>query len=144
MSADPIVYCLENLTDYAQFERLCSDVMNQSNFRDIEPLGGSSDRGRDALHVSRADPKDVTIFAYSVRSDWRQKLKEDCERIQKEKHVLNRLIFACTAAILTTERDAAKQQVLDQYGWTFELFDLERLRIRLALKQAKVLVGFCR
>src|SRR5688572_16157672 len=113
MSADPVVYCLEILTDYPQFERLCSDVMNQSGFRDIEPLGGSSDRGRDALHVSRADPRDITIFAYSVRGDWRQKLfNEDCKRIQDEKHALNRLVFVSTATISATQRDSAKQQVL--------------------------------
>src|SRR5438093_5171338 len=105
MSADPIVYCLENLTDYPQFERLCSDVMNQSGFRDIEPLGGSSDRGRDALHISRAGPNDITIFAYSVRGDWQRKLlKEDCKRIQEEKHTLKRVVFACAATISTTQR----------------------------------------
>ncbi|MGD9290541.1 MAG: hypothetical protein PVG74_23170 [Desulfobacterales bacterium] len=27
MAADAIVYCLENLTDYAQFERLSHDLM---------------------------------------------------------------------------------------------------------------------
>jgi hypothetical protein len=95
MSADSIIYCLEHLTDYRQFERLCSDVMNQSGYRDIEPLGGTNDRGRDALHVSRIDPNDITIFAYSVRPDWQQKLlNEDCKRIQEEKHVLRRLVFA--------------------------------------------------
>src|SRR5260370_12285306 len=95
MSADPIVYCLENLTDYPQFERLCSDVMNQSGFRDIEPLGGSSDRGRDALHVSRADPHEITIFAYSVRGDWQQKLfKENSKRTHNEKPPLTRPPFS--------------------------------------------------
>jgi hypothetical protein len=132
MSADLIIYCLQTLTDYPQFERLCSDVMNQSGFRDIEPLGGSSDRGRDALHVSRADPKDITIFAYSVRGDWQQKLfNEDCKRIREEKHVLHRLVFACTTSIPTTQNDVAKKQVWDEFGWTLELFDLERLRVRL-------------
>ena len=53
MSADPIIYCLEQLTDYRQFERLCSDIMAGSGYANIEPLGGSNDRGRDALHVSR-------------------------------------------------------------------------------------------
>lgn len=132
MSADPVVYCLENLTDYPQFERLCSDVMNQSGYRDIEPLGGTSDRGRDALHVSRADPNDITIFAYSVRGDWLQKLyNEDCKRIRDEKHTLNTLVFVSTATITTTQRDAAKKHVHDQFGWSLELFDLERLRVRL-------------
>ena len=38
MSADPIIYCLEQLTDYRQFERLCSDIMAGSGYENIEPL----------------------------------------------------------------------------------------------------------
>ena len=52
MSADPIIYCLERLTDYRQFERLCSDVMAGSGYPNIEPIGGTGDRGRDAIHPS--------------------------------------------------------------------------------------------
>lgn len=132
MSADSIIYCLENLTDYPQFERLASDVMNQSGFRDIEPLGGSSDRGRDALHVSKANGM-TTIFAYSVRGDWRKKLlKEDCKRIEEEGHELDQIVFVCTASITSTQKDEIKQTVLDTFGWKIELYDLERLRVRLA------------
>ena len=132
MSADSIVYCLENLTDYDQFERLCSDVMNQSGYRDIEPLGGSNDRGRDALHISRVDPNDITIFAYSVRGDWRQKLvNEDCKRIQEEQHNLGQLVFVSTASITSTQKDNVKREVADEFGWKLELYDLERLRVRL-------------
>jgi hypothetical protein len=133
MSADPIIYCLENLTDYRQFERLCTDVMSQSGFPDIELLGGSNDGGRDAIHVSRQNPADITLFAYSVRVDWQNKLlNEDCKRIQEEKHQLKRLVFACTSGIPSTQNAAVKQKVLDTFGWTLELFDLERLRTRLA------------
>ena len=96
MSADPIIYCLENLTDYRQFERLSSDLMAGSGYPDIEPIGGSSDGGRDAIHVSRADDS-LTIFAYSVRSDWKKKLKEDCDRIVEVEHNPKNLVFVCTA-----------------------------------------------
>lgn len=133
MSADSIVYCLENLTDYDQFERLCSDVMTQTGYPDIEPLGGSNDRGRDALHVSRTDPNEVTIFAYSVRGDWRQKLlNEDCKRIHDERHELDQLVFVSTASITSTQKDKVKQEVVDKFDWNLEIYDLERLRIRLA------------
>ncbi|WP_425398627.1 TIR domain-containing protein [Aeoliella sp.] len=132
MSADPVVYCLEHLTDYSQFERLCSDVMNQSGYRDIEPLGGTNDRGRDALHISRVNSDDVTIFAYSVRGDWKNKLlNEDCKRIQDEKHELQTLVFVTTASVTSTQRDSVKEEVMKRFGWNLELFDIERLRIRL-------------
>ena len=125
MSADSIVYCLENLTDYDQFERLCSDVMTQTGYPDIEPLGGSNDRGRDALHVSRTDPNEITIFAYSVRGDWRQKLlNEDCKRIHDEKHELDQLVFVSTASITSTQKDKVKQEVVDKFDWNLEIYDL--------------------
>jgi hypothetical protein len=132
MSADPIIFCLESLTDYRQFERLCTDVMSQSGFPDIELLGGSNDGGRDAIHVSRHDADDITLFAYSVRADWHTKLlAEDCKRIQDEKHCLKTLVFACTSAIPSTQKDSARKTVQDRFGWALILFDLERLRTRL-------------
>ena len=132
MSANPIVYCLEQLTDYRQFERLCSDIMAGSGYAEIEPLGGTNDRGRDALHVARNSPGDVTLFAYSVRTDWRNKLlNEDCRRIEEEEHDLNRLVFVCTSTITATQKDEVKQSVRDNFGWELDLYALDRLRVLL-------------
>jgi hypothetical protein len=83
MAADPIIYCLEHLTDYDQFERLSDDLMVLEGWDNLEPLGGMQDKGRDAIHISRANPHEVAIFAYSVREDWQRKLKEDAEKIRK-------------------------------------------------------------
>lgn len=133
MSADPIVYCLEQLTDYRQFERLCSDIMAGSGYPDLEPLGGSNDRGRDAIHVSNDAASEMTVFAFSVRSDWERKLlAEDCKRIQEEGHSLNKLVFACTSNISASKKDAAKERVVQKFGWTLELYDIERIRVALA------------
>ena len=62
MAADPLIYCLEQLTDYDQFERLCHDLMALDGYRSIEPLGGSKDKGRDAIHFDSSTGT-VTIFA---------------------------------------------------------------------------------
>ena len=131
MAADPIIYCLQELTDYDAFERLCSDVMAGLEYRDIEPLGGRSDRGRDAIFVSRANPQDVRIFAYTVRSDWKKKLREDCASIQKNGHDCRRLVFVCTSDLTSNDKDAAKDRVGNEYGWDLNIYDLERLRISL-------------
>lgn len=131
MSADPIVYCLEHLTDYRQFERLCSDIMAGSGYRNIDPVGGTGDRGRDALHKG-TEPDGLTIFAYTVRSDWRKKLQEDCERIKTERHNPNRVVFVCTSTLTGNQKDEATSSVFDQFGWLLELFDLERIRVLLA------------
>ena len=71
MAADPTIYCLEAITDYFEFERLCHDLMSLEGYKSIEPLGGFSDKGRDAIHINKSN--ETTIFAYSVREDWRAK-----------------------------------------------------------------------
>lgn len=106
MAADPIIYSLEELTDYDQFERLCHDMMALDGFSGIEPIGGSQDKGRDAIHVDRSNGT-VTIFAYSVREDWRTKLGQDSAKILKHGHACDRLVFLCTATYSPSERDEA-------------------------------------
>ncbi len=126
MAADPIIYSLEQLTDYNQFERLCHDLMALDGYRNIEPIGGSKDKGRDAIHVDRSTGK-AAIFAYSVREDWRKKLDQDSIKIPKHGHACDRLIFLCTATYSPSERDEAVNFIKDTYGWPLELYGLERL-----------------
>ncbi len=131
MSADPIIYCLEHLTDYRQFERLCSDLMAGSGYEKIDPLGGTGDRGRDALHRSTSGDE-LTIFAYTVRTDWRKKLEHDCLRIQTEQHNPSKVVFVCTSAMTANEKDKTAAHVRAQYRWELEVYDLERLRMLLS------------
>lgn len=131
MAADPVIYCLEQLTDYDQFERLCHDLMALQGFSNIEPLGGSKDRGRDAIHTDARDGT-VTIFAYSVREDWQKKLLEDSDKVKKHGHACSRLAFLTTASFTATERDKAVEHARTNYGWTLELYGLERFRTMLA------------
>ena len=130
MSADAIVYCLQALTDYAQFERLATDLMAGSGYPGIEPMGGTGDGGRDALHVHRDDGT-VTVFAYSARVDWDVKLREDCRRIAAGGHGADRVGFVSTRAMPVARRDALRREVRDAYGWEVELYDVERIRMLL-------------
>ena len=139
MAADQIVYCLERVTDYWQFERLCNDLMIAEGYDNLEPLGGTGDEGRDAIRICRTDPKDITIFAYSVREDWLVKLKHDAKRINNVGHKCHTIVFNCTAHYKATERDDAVDLILDNYGWRLELYGLERIRTLLAAKHERIL-----
>src|SRR3954463_14749533 len=123
MAADPVIYCLENLTDYDQFERLCHDLMAAEGYSSIEPLGGMKDKGRDAIHIDR-NTAQATIFAYSVREDWRNKLEEDCLKIQTPGHPCQRLAFLCTATFTASGRDKAIAFVHETFKWELDLFGL--------------------
>jgi len=133
MGANPIIYCLENVTDYAEFERLCHDLMTLEGYPNIEPLGGFKDGGRDAIHVSALDGK-TTIFAYSVREDWRAKLSEDAAKIKKNGHACSRLVFITSSGVTASQRDEAVGFITKKYNCELDLFNIERLRILLETK----------
>lgn len=97
----------------------------------LMPDGGSKDKGRDAIHTDGTDGT-VTIFAYSVREDWEKKLIEDSDKVKKHGHACSRLAFLTTAFFTATERDKAIGHARLAYGWTLELYGLERLRSMLA------------
>ena len=130
MSADPIIYCLQRLTDYRQFERLASDLMAGTHYPEIEPLGGTGDAGRDALYVHR-DSGTMTIFAYSVRTDWQTKLRSDCRRIAETGNSPNTVIFVSTQTIDVPQKDKLRVEIQDRYGWSVEYYDIERIRVLL-------------
>ena len=138
MAPDPIVYCLEQITDYLQFERLCNDLMTAEGYDNLEPLGGTGDKGRDAIRICRTDPNDITLFAYSVREDWQVKLKQDANRIKNAGHKCHSFVFNCTAHYGATERDDAVDLIFEKYGWRLELYGLERIRTLLATKHERI------
>lgn len=132
MSADSIRFCLERATDNRDFESLCTDIFCGDGFGTIEPIGGTADLGRDALHRT-TDPSGVTtIFAYSLRKDWKRKLYEDCDRIAEMGHDCDQVVFSFVKQPTPNERDQAIATVKGEYGWDLELYGLERLRTQLA------------
>ena len=139
MSAAPIVYCLERLTGYAQFERLATDLMAGMEFPGIEPLGGTGDGGRDALHVDRTDGT-VRVFAYSVREDWETKLREDCRRIAEGNHQADEVVFVSTRGMSVQRRERLRGELGSAYGWGVEFYGIERMRT-LLVGPLKALVG---
>lgn len=135
MAADAIVYCLENLTDYAQFERLSHDLMLVEGYRGLEPLGGWQDKGRDAIHVGQGPNQETTIFAYSVREDWFAKLKEDAEKVHNHGHECQNIALVCTAFYSASQRDKAIEFINDTYGWNLHIYGIERIRTILSFNQ---------
>ncbi len=134
MSADPVVYCLERVTDYRDFERLCSALMAGAGYPCLDPLGGTGDEGRDA--IIRSDELGRKIaFAYTVRNDWDTKLKSDCKRVHEMGHAPHMFVFVCNEPLSASQKDEAHAFVAKTYGWTLDLFDIERLRVQLVSPQ---------
>src|SRR6266404_8278044 len=119
-------YDLDNVTDYIQFEFFGNNLMSAEGYKNIEPLGGHKDRGRDAIDVDKTSGK-VTIFTYSVQEDWNDKLDEDLEKIQNHGHLCNKVVFLTTGSPTTTQKDKKEAAVKKKYGWDLEFYDLERI-----------------
>lgn len=135
MAADPIIHCLQELTDYDAFESLCNALMSGLGYPDIEPLGGRSDKGRDGLHYCERNNVN-SIFAFSVRQDWLVKLNEDCFKIkEKHNHPCDELVYVTTANLTAAQRDKAIKDVKDEYGFSLKIYGLQRLRVQLAENQ---------
>ncbi|QDD64626.1 hypothetical protein EJD96_10835 [Herbaspirillum seropedicae] len=130
MTTDPITLCLERVTDYLQFERLCCALLSDADYQRIEPLGGTGDDGRDA--ILRDDGEgNVVAFAFTVRKDWFQKLKSDGSRIAETQPRVSKLVYACTSHLSASDKDKAFKYIQETYGWHLDLYDLERLRVLL-------------
>lgn len=136
MAANLTIYCLEEITDYIEFERLCHHLMSLEGYNLIEPLGRFNDKGRDAVHVNVSN--ETTIFAYSVRDDWRAKLAEDAEKINKHGHTCHQLVFITTARFTAHQRDAAISSIKEEFGWRLELFGVERLQVLLDVRHQQI------
>lgn len=138
MPADPIIYCLEQNTDYAAFETLCADLMAAAGFTGIEPIGGTGDGGRDAVWSGSAGKAPV-VFAFSTRADWERKLYEDCKRVQECGHHVAKLVFVSSRTAQAQARDRAIQSVLERFGWPLDLYDVRRIRLMLKGEHRAVL-----
>jgi hypothetical protein len=136
MAANLTIYCLQEITDYFEFERLCNGLMSLEGYNSIEPLGGFSDKGRDAIHVNKSN--ETTIFAYSVREDWRAKLAEDAKKISEHGHICNQLTFITTAKFTPSQRDEAITSIQNEFGWRLDLFGVERLQILLDINYPQI------
>ncbi|MDX1944001.1 MAG: toll/interleukin-1 receptor domain-containing protein [Pirellulaceae bacterium] len=129
MAADPLLYCLDQISDYRQFERLGHDLMAVEGYAGIEPLGVTGDLGRDAIHVCRA--KGTTIFAYSTEEKWRPKLLSDAKKVQEHGHTCDRFVFVTSRDVSVASRDALIKDFQTTFAWHFDLYSRERLRVLL-------------
>jgi hypothetical protein len=133
---DPIVACLQGITDYARFERFCTDLMRFDGFVGIEPLGGVADKSRDSVLLR--DGQNV-IFHYSVRKDWKAKLWEDTEGVRRHSHPCTKIVCVNPAEFTTPERDSCVLEFAQEFGWPVELYGVERIASMLRTDAAPLL-----
>ena len=107
MASKTTKYDLTEATDYLGFESLCHDLMSREGYKSIQPLGGTGDKGRDAIHFDKSTSIS-TVFAYSVRKDWEKKLEDDLKPVSRHKHKCDQFVFVSTSLIPARKFDEKK------------------------------------
>src|SRR6185437_7726118 len=83
VSLDLIEIALSRLTDFAEFERLATEVMYLDGWHDIKPLGGVSDQGQDAISESFFQAElERTVFQYTLQEYLPGKVAETIEKLK--------------------------------------------------------------
>src|SRR5690606_21736699 len=117
---------LSHATDFLGFESFCNDLMSREGYQSIQPLGGYHDSGRDAIHWSESTSTS-TVFAYSTRKDWEEKLTSDLQTVDSFQHACNRFVFVTSRPVAPSDFDRTRQDVESRYGWAFDLYDVNRI-----------------
>jgi tetratricopeptide (TPR) repeat protein len=129
-----VLWTLDNEMDGTRFERLCTDLLVREGYKDIVPIGGNHDRGRDAELRTWKGLKStggITFFQYSIEKKWERKLREELDKVHTNRHVINFYVFVTTQSISGSKRDKLVPMAEAQYKWHLIIYDREWLRLRL-------------
>jgi tetratricopeptide (TPR) repeat protein len=132
MTANLLLWTLDNLSDSTAFERLCVDLLTLNGYHDLVPIGGAADRGRDA-EVRRGATRggERTFFQFSYEKRWEAKLRRELRKVQSYRHEIDRYAFITTQRVSGAKRDELGQLVAKQFGWQLTIYDREWLRVQL-------------
>jgi len=139
MAFDPIIACLQQITDYPRYERFCTDLMRFDGYLGIEPLGGVADKNRDSILLHNGGE---VIFHYSVRKDWKAKLWKDAEGARKHGHACTKVVCVNPAEFTTTERDNCIAEFGNTFGLPLDLYGVERMASMLRTNAAALLRAY--
>lgn len=133
MSLNKILWTIDNELDFRSFERLATDLLYRNGYREIEPIE-PQDGGRDAEEYprrGRGRHGNVCFFQFSLRNDWKTKLREDAERLDERDYEFETLVFVTSQEARGIDRDQLTDELREKYGWDLVVFSREWLRLQL-------------
>lgn len=133
---------LSHLTDFSSFEALCCDLLSSyGNYHGIIPQGiGRIDNGKDAIHISRDTysvcvVKNTTVFHFSVRADYKTKIRQDLNSVKKNSHKWStspdHFLFVTNQSISSIERDELEKKLSHEFHLLVTIYEREWIRFPL-------------
>jgi hypothetical protein len=116
MSYDATRRGLDTMTDNVGFERLATILLTRAGIH-VRPLGGSGDRGRDAVAgLYRAEGGEPLAVTISLEQDWRAKIRTDLKRIHDAGYRPKIVISVTNRPAAPPAQEALQAQVNKEYG----------------------------
>ncbi len=94
MSLDIIEIALDRMSDFAEFERLATEIMYLEGWYDIKPLGGVADLGQDAIseRLFKSGGTERTVFQYTLQEYLPGKVTDTVEKLRENKIDFSELV----------------------------------------------------
>ena len=134
MSFDAIELALERMTDFIAFERLATEVMYLEGWSDIRPLGGTADRGQDAVseRFFGQAHSERTVFQYTLQQYLPGKVTATIEKLRGHDVDLFELIVVTPHSVSSETQTKMQRTARADYGVRLDIFDRKTLLSRLA------------
>jgi len=134
MSLDIVEIALDNLTDHVEFEKIASEIMRAQGYRNIQPLGGVSDKSRDAIQESHEINKarNVTVFQYTLEGYLPGKIRDTIDKLNSAKIEYNELVVVTPHSISTERQDQMKIDARNNYDVSLTIYERKTIVNRLA------------
>ena len=128
-----VLWTLDNEIHGETFERLCTDLLYRSGYKDIVPIE-PQDGGRDAEEFPRAGrgrANEPAFFQFSLERGWKSKLRRDARKLYKGGHKFTTFVFVTTQTARGVDIDALRKEFRQKYEWELVVYAREWLRLQL-------------
>ena len=135
MSYDETGRRIDALTDHQGFERLVTILLARTGLN-VRPLGGSGDRGRDAVvGLSRSDAGEDLGVTISLDARWNAKIQADLRRMHGHGFKPKTVISVTNRSAPPNTQIALQQTVRKGYGVDLTIYDRRWLITQMHLRE---------
>src|SRR6266851_2878580 len=127
---------LKEFSDPHEFEKMCTDILNALEYRDVEPIapGGGGDGGKDITFITENGGKGLACV--TLRKDIRKKFYEDFSRPLPGEY--EKYILFCNVSLTATQKQYFTDYCQNRLQALFVPRDLESLRSLLDSKLTQI------
>ena len=128
-------YYIQEKIEPIELERLVTTILFNVDrdqtisykFPDIRKIGGTKDKGQDAISIFYQKNKyKKTIYAISKRKDFKKKIEEDLKKVYQSKNI-TKFVFISTKDVGNCKDPEYNKKLKEKYNIETEIFDINDL-----------------